>query len=302
MSPPTKPLLKVGTCSWTDPTLLASGFYPPQADTAEKRLLFYASRFPVVEVDSTFYAPPSESVAGLWAARTPPEFTFDIKAYGLLTTHGSLTRSLPKAVRALLPESIAAKSRVYLKDLPENAQQLLWEMFTGALLPLDSAGKLGAVLFQFPPWFTPRRDNRDYILHCQERLGQYRMAVEFRNALWLLPERQERTLSFLREHGLAYVGVDEPQGFSSSVPPVAETTSPDLAIVRFHGRNAEAWEKKNVSVQEKFDYFYEESDLAEWTPRVLHLAEEAKEVHVLFNNCVGDKAVLNAQQMQDMLL
>jgi uncharacterized protein YecE (DUF72 family) len=119
--------------------------------------------------------------------------------------------------------------------------------FRSALVPLQSVGKLGAVLFQFPPWFIPNRDGYGHVLVCAEKLQGMQVAVEFRNKIWFEGDRRERVLSFLCEHKLVHVVVDEPQGFGSSVPSVWEVTSPSLAIARFHGRNKETWEKKGLA-------------------------------------------------------
>ncbi len=290
----------VGTCSWADKTLVDSGWYPREAKTAEERLRYYSEQFPIVEVDSTYYGLPSERNAALWVERTPPEFVFDIKSYALFTHHPAAVRSLPKDVREELPASLQEKRNVYYKDLAPEVRDELWQRFVSALLPLDSAGKLGTVLFQMPPWFLPGSQSREYIVEAKERLGQYTMSVEFRNNLWLSERNQERTLAFLSENGVPYVCVDEPQGFRNSVPPVTAATAP-VSIVRMHGRNAETWAKKGIGAAERFDYLYREEELAEWTPRVRRLAEEAREVHVLLNNCHQDYAVRNARQIAEML-
>ncbi len=290
----------IGTCSWADKTLLESGWYPPEAKTPEDRLRFYAQQFPIVEVDSTYYGFPAERNATLWVERTPADFTFDVKSYALFTHHPAAQRSLPKDIREALPPAVQEKRNVYYRDVPPDLRDELWGRFVSALLPLDSAGKLGAVLFQFPPWFLPGRDGRDCILEAKERLGQYTMSVEFRNNLWLSERNQERTLAFLSENVIPYVCVDEPQGFRNSVPPIAAVTAP-VALLRLHGRNAEMWGKKGIGAAERFDYLYREEELAEWLPRVHRLAEEAREVHVLFNNCHRDYAVQNARQIAQML-
>lgn len=289
----------VGTCSWTDPTLLASGFYPQGVNTPEKRLVYYAEQFPIVEVDSTYYALPAERNAALWVKRTPADFVFNIKSFSLFTQHPTPPNALPKDVREALGP-LGEKGNLYQKDLPGELVDLVWEMFTSALLPLDSAGKLGAVLFQFPQWFFPGHDSREHILICRERLGQYRMAVEFRNGAWVNEKHNDQTMLFLRQNDLAYVAVDEPQGFRSSVPPVAEATA-DLSIVRFHGRNRETWEKKGITATERFRYHYTKEELGEWVPRIERLASQAQNMHVLFNNCYGDYAVRNAQDMAGLL-
>ena len=291
----------VGTCSWADKTLIDSGWYPREAKSAEERLRYYAEHFPVVEVDSSYYGIPDERNAVLWTERTPPEFVFDIKSYALFTQHPAAVKALPKDVRESLPPELADKKNLYYKDTPPEVRDELWRRFVDTLLPLDSAGKLGVVLFQFPPWFLPGKSNREHILEAKEKLGQYTMAVEFRNALWMAePRDQERTLSFLAEHSIPYVCVDEPQGFKSSLPPVVAATAP-VALLRMHGRNAEMWTKKVSTAAERFDYLYEEEELREWVPGIERLAGEAREVHVLMNNCHRDYAVRNARQIGEML-
>ncbi|MBI2760593.1 MAG: DUF72 domain-containing protein [Chloroflexi bacterium] len=291
----------VGTASWTDPSLIESGrFYPPDAKTPEDRLRFYATAFPIVEVDSSYYGMPAERTAKLWVERTPEDFTFDIKSFSLFTHHPTRARALPKDIREELPAPALEKKNLYHDDVPEELRDELWKRFESALLPLDSAGKLGVVLFQFPPWFLPARDSFAYIDRLQERLPQYTPAVEFRAPLWLDDEHAERTLVFLSERGLPYVVVDEPQGTRASVPPVVAATAP-IAVVRFHGRNKAAWAKRNVGVAEKYDYQYSEQELQGWLPGLHRLAEEAREVHVLMNNCREDKAVVNARQLTMLL-
>ena len=174
----------IGTSSWTDPTLVKDGnFYPVGTKTAEARLRFYATRFPLVEVDSTYYYPPSEKNSVLWIERTPPQFTFNVKAYSLLTNHPTRPDSLYADIRESLPEDSLKKRFAYREQLPDEAVEEVWQRFHDALMPLHSAGKLGAVLFQFPQWFTISRKNKAYIEECAERLRDFRIAVEFRHSL-----------------------------------------------------------------------------------------------------------------------
>jgi uncharacterized protein YecE (DUF72 family) len=284
--------LRIGTASWTDKTLLESGWYPPAADSPEARLAFYAENFQVVEVDSTYYSLPSERNSALWADRTPKGFQFDVKAFSLLTQHPTKLSAIPKALR---PED--AKSRVYAKDLPAATVDEVWERFLGALAPLHEAGKLGALLFQFPQWFPGGKNNRQYILECAERCKPYRMSVEFRNHTWMDPEYQEKTLDFLRGYGLSYVCVDMPQGHTSSIPPVVAATA-DLAVVRFHG-HSKGWNSKNI--YERFGYKYSEKELEEWAPKLRELSGQAQETHVLMNNCYRNYAQVNAAQLAALI-
>lgn len=292
----------IGTASWTDKSLVDSGaFYPAEAKSAEERLRYYAQQFPVVEVDSTYYFPPTERNAALWSARTPVHFIFDVKAYSLLTQHPTRLESLDKDLREGLPAEVLAKPRLYASHLPAEVVDEVWRRFAGALMPLHSAGKLGAVHCQFPEWFVPGSESRDYLLECVARLPDYQVAVEFRNAAWMNERNAEQTLSFLTEHRIPYTSVDMPQGFRSSLPPVAAVTSPDLAYVRFHGRNTAAWEGKHATATPRFAYRYSEDELAAWVPKIESLAAQAREVHVLMNNCYRDYAVVNARQLSTLL-
>lgn len=294
--------IKVGTCSWTDPTLLRSSWYPPEAESAEQRLAHYASRFPLVEIDSTYYALPSERNAVLWAERTPPGFTFNVKAFSLMTGHGAAPSKLPPIVRDSLPEKVAGGERnLYLKDIPLEAQRWIWQAFDDALQPLATAGKLGTILMQLPPWFGISRENKRYLEQCRALLPERPLAVEFRNRSWLEGRNAVETLGLLADHNLTYVCVDEPQGFPSSVPPITATTTPQLAVVRFHGRNRDAWEARGISAAERFRYLYDAAELGEWVPRIEDLAGKAEETHVLFNNCYSDYGVRNAADLASQL-
>jgi uncharacterized protein YecE (DUF72 family) len=292
----------IGTSSWTDPTLVKEGhFYPPQARTAEARLRHYASQFPLVEVDSTYYFPPTERNAVLWIERTPPDFTFNIKAYSLLTNHPTKPDSLDADLRDELPQELIAKRNLYRQQLPDHVVEEVWRRFHDALMPLHSAGKLGAVLFQFPQWFVVGRGSKEYILECAARLEDFRIAVEFRHESWLSERNREETLSFLEQHNLPFVCVDMPQGFDSSVPPIAAATAKDLSMVRFHGRNTRAWAAKSETASERFRYEYKQEELLEWVPRIREVAERTRETHVLMNNCYRDYAVNNARQLGTLL-
>jgi uncharacterized protein YecE (DUF72 family) len=290
--------IRIGTASWTDPTIVQSGWYPPSATTPEARLAYYAQQFPLVEVDSSYYALPSERNSLLWVDRTPPGFTFNFKAFALMTGHGAPLKRLPPIVRDSLPADFGAgKRQIYMKDLPDQAQRWIWDGFDAALRPLQQAGKLGAILLQFPPWFHIGKDNKRYLELCRAMLPDHALAVEFRNASWLAGDNAAETLGHLRDNGLTYVCDDEPQGFKSSVPPVTAVTNPALALVRFHGRNAESWQAKDVSVAERFKYLYTDGELQEWLPEIKQLAEQSETTHVLFNNCYSDYGVRNAAQL-----
>ena len=290
--------IRVGISSWTEPTLVKSGkFYPPGANTAEERLRFYASRFPLAEVDSTFYAIPNEKTAQLWVERTPKDFVFNAKAYALLTQHPTPAARLPKDLRERVSDS---KSNLYFRDLGPKEKESVWDRFREGMQPLQDAGKLGAIVFQFPKWFLPGPGAYRFMEDLREWLPDFRIAIEFRQALWMKAERRERVFEFLRNHGFSYVVVDEPQGFSSSVPPVVATTAP-LAMVRLHGHNRETWEKKGISTAEKFRYLYQPGELKAWVPKLEQMAKTSTEVHAVMNNCYSDYAVRNAEDLAELL-
>lgn len=280
----------------------AGVFYPAGAKNAEDRLAYYASRFPVVEVDATYYALPAARTAELWLERTPPDFTFDIKAHALMTGQPTETRRLPKAIREALPPDVAAKARVYAKDLPDDVRDEVWRMFREGLAPLAESGQLGAVFLQYPRWAFTSSENRDAIVEAAERLSPLPVAVELRNATWFNEKNIERTLRFLADHDLPLVMVDGPQGFKSSVPPILATTSPDLAVVRFHGRRTDTWEKPEVPTVERFRYLYDREELESWVPRIRAAAAEARETHVLMNNCYANYGSTNARELAALLL
>jgi uncharacterized protein YecE (DUF72 family) len=268
----------IGACSWTD----HAPFYPSTYNTARmrgQRISYYAQFFPLVEVDSTFYAMQPERNFKLWAERTPEHFTFNVKAYGELTWHH---RDDDKRVVTPSAET--------------------FERFTAMIQPLRAAGKLGAAHFQFPPWFTYGDEQRDYLATLRDFLPDDKLAVEFRHRSWLEPDHRDTTFGILREHGLSYVMVDEPQIGSGSVPPVVAVTDPRLAVVRFHGRNRQKWYVRDaVSSAERFDYLYTKPELAEWVPRVEQIADATAEVHLLTNNNRSNYAIVNAFDLAELL-
>jgi uncharacterized protein YecE (DUF72 family) len=218
-----------------------------------------------------------------------------------MTGQGTETRRLPKMIREALPDELQAKSRIYLKDFPGELNDEVWRTFRSALSPLEARGQLGSILLQYPKWVFPSNENRALIEDAVERLDGWQVAVEFRNGSWLNEKNRDRTLAFLSERSIPFVMVDEPQGFKSSVPPDVAVTSPDLAIVRFHGRNAENWEKKNITPAERFRYLYSRDELTEWVPRVKEVASQAKEVHLMFNNCYANYGTTNAREIASLL-
>ena len=293
--------IKIGTASWTDKTLIAcKRFYTSGSSSAEARLRYYASQFPLVEVDSSYYALPSVQNATLWAQRTPAEFVFNIKAFRLLTGHQTGREALPKDIEMAIPET--GKKNLYYRDVPPDVRDELWGRFLEALGPLCQVGKLGAVLFQFPPWLTNGTEGRAHLDECVRRMDCYTTAVEFRNKSWLDEKHVESTLAYEREHGIVHVVIDAPVGVTNRAQTVWAVTNPELAVVRLHGRNAETWNAVGAtSAAARFNYDYSEDELRELARPIRELAGQATNTHVVFNNCYEDYATRNARSLLQMI-
>jgi uncharacterized protein YecE (DUF72 family) len=263
-----QPKIRVGTAAWSD----HQDFYPKGTKPGD-RISYYAQHFNVVEVNSSYYHIMPPRNYALWVEKTPDDFVFNIKAFGQLTGH---VRDEPPT--------------------PETFQQ-----FRESYAPMREAGKVGAVLFQFPPWFNYSDDNKAQIGWCVEHMADDPILVEFRNKTWLEPRVRDDTLTFLKELGLAYVTVDAPQVGSGTAPKIVAVTNTDLAYLRMHGRNKETWYKRVENTGERFNYLYSEREVAELAEDARALAREAKEVHAIFNNNMQNYAVTNAKMMIEAL-
>jgi uncharacterized protein YecE (DUF72 family) len=293
-------IIRVGTCSWTEKSLIESGeFYPKAAMNSEERLKYYAARFDTVEVDATYYAIPPLHTVELWAERSPPGFTFHVKAYGALTGHGIDPRTLPRELRELLPAAEREKRSVHLTD--PSLLAVVADAFAASLAPLRTAGKLGLVVFQFPPRFRYERNGLARILACRELTGDLPLAVEFRHGSWLSDRHRSGVLGFLRDHGFCYVTADEPQYGTPVTVPFLPAATTDVAYLRLHGRNADAWLKKGGESRERYDYLYAAGELEEIAGAARQLAARARVVFVMFNNCRAGHAMKNALEMLHLL-
>ncbi|ANN66170.1 DUF72 domain-containing protein [Bordetella bronchialis] len=290
----------VGTASWTDPTLLACGrFYPPGTVTAEARLRYYASRFPIAEVDSSYYALPTARNAHAWATRTPPAYVISIKAFRLFTGHQTPLAALDADLREGLPED--GPDVVFIDRLPRDIVDEAWRRFVFALEPLRMAGKLGTVHFQFPRWVEPDARGRARVAECVARLEDHIASVEFRHRGWLRGTAAPATLDFLRDLGAAHTVVDAPQGFEDSVPAVWDNTRDDVAVVRMHGRNAAAWHASGSASSSRFNYEYSVAELEDMARRVRALAQRVRRTHVILNTNFQDQGMRNAQGLMQAL-
>jgi uncharacterized protein YecE (DUF72 family) len=290
----------IGTASWTDKTLIGCGrFYPEEARSAEAKLRYYATQFPIVEVDSSYYGMPSPANAQLWSQRTPEGFVFNVKAFRLFTGHQTSPLVLHKDLQQALGPG--APRMLYYKDVPAEIRDELWRRFSEALEPLRQAGKLGAVHFQFAPWLLRNREGHAHVEECVRRMEGYLLSVEFRNKTWFEAAHSHKTIAFERELGVVHTVVDGPQGFANCVPCVWEVTHPEVALVRLHGRNQDTWNVKASASSSRFNYWYAEEELAELKPELLKIARKARKVHVIFNTNHEDQGQVGARLMRQVL-
>jgi uncharacterized protein YecE (DUF72 family) len=305
-------MIRVGTCSWTEKTLIQSGeFYPSVVDKhprpAVGRLRFYAENFDTVEVDSTYYAPPSEASARLWAERTPPGFVFHVKVYGPLTGHAASVKSLPKDMRSDALDNAHGfaggenprPGHIYVRD-PLLLRELS-RRFVNALRPLKDAGKLGLLLYQYPPWCRFGPEGFRFIHFSKETCGGLPMAVEFRHGSWLTDANRPRVLDFLKDNEMTLVAADEPQYGSLATVPFIPVATTNVGYVRLHGRNNENWFKKGIDVSLRYAYKYSDEELKSLAEDIMALGLATTETHVMFNNCYGAFAVKNAARMKELL-
>jgi uncharacterized protein YecE (DUF72 family) len=297
--------VRIGTCSWADDAL--SKHWYPKGVPAGERLAYYAQHFDTVEVDSTYYRLPAEPMVQRWAERTPDDFVMHVKAFGLMTRHPVKVEALPPDLRDEAP--VDDRGRV---ERPSRAfRGEVFRRFLEALEPLRTTGKLGGILFQFPSYVVYKDRSLDYLQWAREQLGEDEMLVEFRHVSWLDDEHRDETLRFLENIGAAHVIVDAPriEGAKNVVPTVLAMTSP-TAYVRFHGRNADTWNKRGGSAAERFDYLYSEDELAEWVGPLRELSEQAEQAYAFFNNNATSpdgsggrmaQAAANAKALQRLL-
>ena len=297
--------IRIGTCSWADEAL--SKHWYPKGLPAGERLAHYAQHFDTVEVDSTYYRVPAEEMVRRWAERTPDDFVMHVKAFGLMTRHPVKLEALPPDLRDEAPTD--DKGRVERPSREFRGE--VFRRFLDALEPLRSEGKLGGILFQFPSYVVYKDRSLDYLQWAREQLGDDEMLVEFRHVSWLDDEHRDETLRFLEELGATNVIVDAPriEGAKNVAPTVLALTSP-TAYVRFHGRNAETWNKRGGSASERFDYLYSEEELEEWVAPLRELAGQAEQAYAFFNNNATSpdghggrmaQAAANAKQLQRLL-
>jgi uncharacterized protein YecE (DUF72 family) len=270
-------MIRVGTSSWADPEFVRD-WYPPRLPAAA-RLGWYAEHFDYVEVNSTFYAIPSQKVVERWNSETPAQFLFDVKLHGLLSRHAVKLMSLPPDIRRFARSNPGGNLIV----TPE-LERVVIERILEEIEPLSSAGKLGAFLLQLSPSFSPRKHKLDELDNLASLLRDWRLAIELRNRNWLADIHRDATLQFFQSRQLAMVLVDAPQSEHFTVMQTEnQITNPKLAYLRLHGRNARAY-ISGRSVAERFNYDYSDQEIDEVGGRVRELADDTEDVHVAFNN------------------
>ncbi|WP_217921046.1 DUF72 domain-containing protein [Miltoncostaea oceani] len=289
--------VRVGTASWTDPEFIKAGWYPAGVkDDAEGRLRYYAERFPMVEVNASFYALPTVPTTEAWADRTPDGFRFHVKAHQVISGHPSEPGRLPPPLRDL-PYEPDRRGRI--RKPSRELRDAVIDSLLEACGPLGD--KLGAILLQLPPYVVAGDAQRREIARIVDRLKPARTAVEFRHRSWAEPEERRATAEMLGERDAAWVCVDAPRSDAKNLmPPIVEVTSPALAYLRLHGRNAATW-NTGRSVAERFDHVYTDDEMEEWVGPVLDMAERAQEVAVVFNNNARDYALRNASRFSELL-
>ncbi|MFL5931586.1 MAG: DUF72 domain-containing protein [Gaiellaceae bacterium] len=270
--------MRIGTCSFADEAL-TKWFYP-KGLPARERLPYYAERFDTVEIDSTYYHLPEEATTGGWAERTPDDFVFHVKAFGVMTRHPVRVQQLPPDLRDDAP--VDDRGRVDRPSREFRAE--IFKRFLEGVSPLRRDGKLGGILMQFPSYVVPKPASLDYLAWAREQLGDHEMLVEFRHASWFEEDARDETLRFLEEHGMTHVVTDSPRLDAKTVVPTVLAVTGPSAYMRFHGRNAETWHKRGGGASERFDYLYSDDELREWVEPLRELAGEAENAYVLFNN------------------
>ncbi|MGO4888907.1 DUF72 domain-containing protein [Anaerobacillus sp. MEB173] len=266
-------MIYIGLTGWGDHDDLYEG-----GTKGQDKLAIYSSHFPIVEIDSSFYAIQPLTNYNKWTNITPSSFSFVVKAYQGITGH----------IRG---------------DIPFANKAEMFQRFVESVTPLVTAGKLKMVLCQFPPWFECNRANVDYLRYCKEKLENLPVALEFRHQSWFAPHYYDKTLVFMEKEGWIHSICDEPQAGKGSVPTVLHPTYSSLTLVRFHGRNKYGWNDPGTGNwrEVRYLYRYSEEELAEWVTQLRQLEKDSEEVCVLFNNNSGGDAAANAKQLIEML-
>ncbi|WP_070119474.1 DUF72 domain-containing protein [Bacillus marinisedimentorum] len=267
-------MIYIGVTGWGDHDTL----YPPNQKSRDK-LKVYAGHFPVVEVDSSFYAIPAENTALKWLEDTPDGFSFVIKAYSAMTGHKRT-------------------------DIPFESKDEMYDAFLSFLEPFAGREKLAMVLFQFPPWFDAAKPHVEILRDIKRRMGSIPVALEFRNRTWFTDAYYKKTLEFMHKESWIHSVVDEPDAGVKSIPTVLKATDREKTLVRMHGRNRHGWNgaAKGQNWRDvRYLYRYNKTELLEWKEKLFALEKQSGDVYVVFNNNSGGDAADNAKMMIELL-
>ena len=285
----------VGTASWSDPGFVERWY--PKGMAAGERLQWYAQHFEMVEVNSTFYSVPEPRLVERWRANTPDSFIFDVKLHQLLSRHSTDAKLLP----AELQRQAQIDARGKVKLTPKLAEALI-AIFLRSMSIMHDARKLGVLLLQLSPVFSPRKHRLEELESLIDILRDYRLAIEFRNRDWVVGRQLSSTIDFLKQRRVSFVNVDAPPAKHFAIVPseLNEITNPHTAYLRLHGRNADAY-LKGKTVAARFNYDYSQDEIAEVAERARKLGAKADEVHVVFNNNNLDYAPRAATRLRAAL-
>ena len=287
--------VRIGTCSFADEALVKHWY--PKGLPARERLSWYAEHYSTVEVDSTFYRVPDEATVQGWADRTPDGFVIHIKAFGLMTRHPVRLEQVPPDLR----EGMPLDERGRVDRPPRELRAVVFREFLAALEPLRSAGKLGGILFQFPPYVVPKPASYDYLEWARDQLGGDEMLVEFRHISWLEEAHRAESLAFLERIGASYVTVDAPRRDGGNVPETVVAATGPTAYVRFHGRNAASWNVRRGGASARFDHLYSSEELEQWVEPLRELAAGSEQAYAFFNNNNQTNGVAQAPAGAELL-
>lgn len=264
-------MITIGLTGWSDHELIASD--------RKRKLEDYASHFPFVEIDTSFYGIPTVASIQSWMDKTPDNFQFIPKAYQAMTQH--------------------EKWHDHYESLEE-----LFDTYKLRFYPMIQKKRIKAFLFQFPPFFHCSQKNVAYLEKVSELMGTLPVAIEFRHASWYSPENQENTLALLRKHFFIHTVVDQPQTPGNSVPGVFKATNSKLTLYRLHGQNYSGWLNASDDPAWRANrtlYNYDEEELLKIKKETLQLEKQSQEVAVIFNNNSGGHAAKNAKELQSLL-
>ncbi|MGJ3976833.1 DUF72 domain-containing protein [Levilactobacillus brevis] len=266
-------MITIGLTTWKEHPALIGGEERPVTLTE------YAGRLPVVELDTPFYGIPRQSTVANWQAAVPDGFQYILKANQVMTRHD---RQHP---------------------LEEAGITAAFDQFIMAIQPMVTAGKLMTVLFQFPPFFKRTTANIQYLRDVRLKMGKLPVAVEFRSPSWFeTPGMTADVMAYLQSLKLTNVTTDEPHNLNDGIPLVETVTTPELAVVRLHGRNAQGWFNQGTDWRKtRTLYRYSEAELQDIAALVKRVAQHAQQVCVIFNNNSAKDAAPNALRLQKIL-